>query len=227
LSAGASDPTPPAPEGSLVVAALITLPGGFLDAFTYVGHGHVFANAISGNVVLLGVAGAASQWSQATRHLAPILAYLAGIVIARMLTWPKMVALLQRPALACLLLETVFLFGAAWLPANFPDVVLVPGIAFTAALQFSTFARVGDYTYTSVVTTGNLRRLADGTLLALSGPTRQAGLRQARIFGLLCADFLAGAVLGALGTSRFGNLALLVPGTLLGAAAGVVARSPR
>jgi uncharacterized membrane protein YoaK (UPF0700 family) len=41
---------------SITNSAVMASAGGFLDAFTYVGHGHVFANAITGNVVLLGVA---------------------------------------------------------------------------------------------------------------------------------------------------------------------------
>ena len=40
---------------NLTVAALLTLSGGYLDAYTYVGHGHVFANTMTGNVALLGI----------------------------------------------------------------------------------------------------------------------------------------------------------------------------
>jgi uncharacterized membrane protein YoaK (UPF0700 family) len=35
------------------VAVLLTLSGGFPDAFTYLGHGKVFANSMTGNIVLL------------------------------------------------------------------------------------------------------------------------------------------------------------------------------
>ena len=39
--------------GTLGIATLLAAAGGFLDGFTWVGHGHVFANAMTGNVVLL------------------------------------------------------------------------------------------------------------------------------------------------------------------------------
>ncbi|HEV3423197.1 MAG TPA: YoaK family protein, partial [Paraburkholderia sp.] len=47
------------------VAVLLTLSGGFLDAYTYVGHGGVFANTMTGNVALLGIHIAAGDWTQA------------------------------------------------------------------------------------------------------------------------------------------------------------------
>ena len=39
---------------SLSVNAMLAAIGGFLDGFTYVGHGHVFANGMTANVLLLG-----------------------------------------------------------------------------------------------------------------------------------------------------------------------------
>src|ERR1700730_1422623 len=61
-----------AAENSLRVAALLAAAGGFLDAFTYVGHGHVFANAMTGNVVLLAVSAVSGDGRQALAHLLPI-----------------------------------------------------------------------------------------------------------------------------------------------------------
>jgi uncharacterized membrane protein YoaK (UPF0700 family) len=58
--------------------------GGFLDAFNYVGHGHGFANAMTGNVVLLVVALARLERTQALRRLVPICAFIAGVHAARL-----------------------------------------------------------------------------------------------------------------------------------------------
>ena len=40
---------------TLFLGALLTVTGGFLDAYTYLCRGKVFANAQTGNIVLLGV----------------------------------------------------------------------------------------------------------------------------------------------------------------------------
>src|SRR5450755_4442696 len=64
---------------SLQASALLAAAGGFLDGFTYVGHGHVFANAMTGNVVLLGISCFSGSWRTGLRHLPPIIAFLLGV----------------------------------------------------------------------------------------------------------------------------------------------------
>ena len=51
------------PTGLLLAGA-----GGFLDAYTFVGRGGVFANAQTGNIVLLAVAAGERHWSAALLH---------------------------------------------------------------------------------------------------------------------------------------------------------------
>ena len=42
-------------RGLLRIACLFAVVGGYLDAYSYLAHGHVFANAQTGNVVFLAV----------------------------------------------------------------------------------------------------------------------------------------------------------------------------
>ena len=70
------------PSESMALGALLTLAGGFQDAYSYNGRGHVFANAQTGNVVLLGQNLAMGHWQEALRYLLPLLAFLAGVFAA-------------------------------------------------------------------------------------------------------------------------------------------------
>src|ERR1700754_1975258 len=90
------------------VAALLTLSGGFLDAFTYIGHGKVFANSMTGNVVLLSVNLAAGDWHQASRHVSPIAGFACGVLAAHLLRLitPRRGS---HPAIASLVFEIAFL----------------------------------------------------------------------------------------------------------------------
>src|SRR5262245_49201798 len=98
-----------APESSVPAAVLLTVSGGFLDAFSYVGHGGVFATAMTGNVILLGVAAATGAWTQAARHLAPLGAFLVGVAVAQALHLSRLRSYVRRPALACLGIEIAVL----------------------------------------------------------------------------------------------------------------------
>ena len=43
---------------SYIVGVLLAIAGGFLDVYTYISRGGVFANAQTGNIVLLGICAA-------------------------------------------------------------------------------------------------------------------------------------------------------------------------
>lgn len=208
-------------DNSLRVAALLTLSGGFLDAFTFVGHGQVFANAMTGNIVLMGIAVAAQDWAQALRHVPPLLAFIAGVFLANCLRLPRVRKIIVSPALVCLALEIVMLGIGSQLPADFPDAWLVPGIALVAAMQNSSFTHIGSSPYNSVMTTGNLRRSIESLFKGITHKMDEGALHEARVFGLVCLCFLLGAVLGGICTLSMDNLALTLPVLMLVVAFGI------
>jgi len=214
---GTSTPVAPpfATEASLWVAALLAAVGGFLDAFTYFGHGRVFANAMTANVVLLGVAAAGGDWRQSLRHALPIAAFLCGVAIAQLPQIPRVRRAIPDPAMAALSAEIAFLFAAGWYPDKVTDFPLLLGISFLAALQSSTFVRVEKWAYSSTMTTGNLRQFAEAGFRALFLGADAGMLRRARLFGFICLAFLFGAVAGSLAVSALRNRALWVAGIVL------------
>ena len=67
---------------SMLTAFFIILSGGLQDAYTYCCRGKVFANAQTGNIVLLSTHLFEGDWGQVLRYLVPVLAFLLGIYIA-------------------------------------------------------------------------------------------------------------------------------------------------
>jgi uncharacterized membrane protein YoaK (UPF0700 family) len=203
-----------APEERLVVAALLSGAGAFLDAFTWLGHGGVFANAQTGNVVLLGLFAAERKWPDAVAHVPPIAAFFCGVFLAQALRYVGG----QRAARVSLAIEIVLLGVVAALPRGFADWPIVVGIAFVAALQSSSFPKVEGALYSSVMTTGNLRRAAEALFAGVTGRGEAGSSRLAAVFATVCVTFALGAALGAFCTARLANVAVVVPiGLLLGA----------
>jgi uncharacterized membrane protein YoaK (UPF0700 family) len=207
------------PERTLPVAALLMLAAGMLDAYTYVGYGGVFANAMTGNIVKLTVALARSSspgenW-RALPFVTPILAYLAGVAVAHALKEPPLHGLVRSAARVCLGVEIAFLLLVALMPDHLmPDMAVVAGIAFVAALQATAFTRIGHFTYTSVTTSGNLRHFAESFMAAFVFRHRKDANRRRRevmAFFTLCLTFLLGALAGAILTQRFGHPAVWLP----------------
>ena len=195
---------------AVAAAALLIFSGGCMDAFTFVGHGGVFANAQTGNVVLAGVAAVSGHWKSVGTELLSVSAFLAGTIFARVI---QRLALRigWSPSVACLLAEVAVLMPLAIAAHLMSDAWVVVMIAFAAAIQFTGFTEADVWAYTSTVTTGNLRRLADAAVAVVVTRGDRDSRRQAIVYVIICFAFLFGAVVGTLTTRRWGNPAILVP----------------
>ena len=67
---------------SFRAAIFIILSGGFQDAYTYCCRGEVFANAQTGNIVLLSAALLRGDWAVCLKYLIPILSFVLGTMAA-------------------------------------------------------------------------------------------------------------------------------------------------
>lgn len=193
--------------GTLSIGALLAVAGGFLDGFTYVGHGRVFANAMTGNVVLLGVYLFSGDWRTALRHLPPIIAFLLGVSVAQAMQFHSKRTGAGAPYVPVLVLEIWVLLILSLLPQATPDFLFTISIAFAASIQVQTFREVHGRVYSSTFTTGNLRTLSEAAFFYLFEDSR-ASLRVLKDFSAICAAFLLGAAAGGLATRNLGNRAL-------------------
>jgi uncharacterized membrane protein YoaK (UPF0700 family) len=190
--------------GTVRLAPLLAIAGGLLDAFTYIAHGGVFANAQTGNVVLLGVFATSGDWLGAVRHVLPILAFFIGVGIAEKIGDPPVGRRLKRPQRFALVLEIAVLAIVGALPTSFSNTAIILAVAFVAALQSTIFGKIGDWSVNTTMTTGNLRTTAASAYRVLLRWERDAR-GQAVTFGTVCIAFLLGAGLGGLVTRRLHN----------------------
>src|SRR6185312_10560283 len=120
---------------TLPVAVILSLVGGFLDAYTFVRHA-VFANLQSGNVVLFCVQATAGHWPRALLSLIPIGAFFAGVLGVEILGLPWVKGLVRRPVRLVLTIQIVLLAAIACLPADAPAPATTVIVSFVAAMQF-------------------------------------------------------------------------------------------
>jgi uncharacterized membrane protein YoaK (UPF0700 family) len=195
-------------SGMFAIASVFAIVGGFLDAYSYLARGGVFANAQTGNVVLFGVRAAAGNWISAWQTIPPILAYMFGVAVARLLrVRPQKHTF--RATLICQALELLVLLVLLFFGKFVPDLCAVPLIAFSAALQNTSFSNIGPWQFNSAMTTSNLRNAVSGWVQLTLGET-DPKLRGEAIVGsviLLC--FVAGALLGGVCTLRLPTCPLL------------------
>lgn len=68
-------------EEALLIASLLALTGGYLDAYTWIVH-RVFANAQTANLVFLWVYMTGGEWGKALHYVPPLFAFVLGVIMA-------------------------------------------------------------------------------------------------------------------------------------------------
>ena len=183
----------------LVIACVFALAGGYMDAYAYLAHGHVFANAQTGNVVLFSVFASGGQWAQAARHLPPIAAFALGVAAAKLLgVRPQKRAF--SATLICQAFELVTLAVLAVVGGRLPDACVVPMISFVAAVQITSFGSLGAWSFNSAMITGNLREATSALVLWIAGRETTDSRDKAIGLSLICLIFLLGALCGGIYT---------------------------
>jgi uncharacterized membrane protein YoaK (UPF0700 family) len=186
-------------SGLLVIACLFAMAGGYMDAYSYLAHGHVFANAQTVNVVFFSVFASGGQWAQAARHLPPIAAFALGVAAAKLLgVGPRKEPF--RSTLICQAFELVTLVTLAVIGARLPNAWVVPMISFVAAVQITSFGSLGAWSFNSAMITGNLREATSALVLWIAGRETTESRDKAIGLSLICLFFLLGALCGGIYT---------------------------
>ena len=191
-----SNQSSPAAE-RLFPVTLLTLSGGLQDAYTYLRRGRVFANAQTGNIVLLGQSLFNGDWSRAARYFLPVLAFALGVAAAERLqnrihgpNWQRQV----------LLWEILLLFLVGFIPHSL-DQLANALVSFSCAMQVQSFRQVEGVPFASTMCIGNLRSGVEALCAFLRTGDHQER-RKARLYFCLILLFALGAVTGSLTAQR-------------------------
>ena len=141
---------------SLLTASMLSISGGLQDVYTYISRGHVFANAQTGNIVLLSQNLFDHQWGQAIHYLVPVLFFSFGIVITTYIRqfFQKYKRFHWRQIV--LLIEIVLLFVVGFMPDDM-NLIANALVSFSCAMQVQAFRKVNSYAFASTMCIGNLR----------------------------------------------------------------------
>ena len=207
---------------AVAASALATAAGGALDAWVYLAHGHVFATAQTGNVVLMMTAVANGDSPQAVGHLTSLITFIAGVFSSR-LTGSLLKKMRMDSRDIRLGVECVLLTALGLVANTLSDHTLIACVGFIAGVQITSLSHIGAWSFNTGMTTGNLRGAVSALSKALTG-SEEEEWAHALVMGALCAAFGAGALAGAWLTPRLGELTLLPVAALVAATIAVAPR---
>ena len=140
-------------EEARLFAIIMTFCGGFLDAFTYIQCGHTLAAAQTGNIVFLAVALVNHNVIGIIDRCGAIILYIIGIIVA--ITFQ---ANIKYWRIFCLFLILIIGGFVGAMPEDFPTYLSVGLVSFGLALLNTAFSKIEGLGYSSVFTTGNIKK---------------------------------------------------------------------
>lgn len=187
---------------------ILAIVGGFLDAYTYISRGGVFANAQTGNIVLLGINAAQGNLEMVGFYFLPIFAFFIGIIAAETIKkrykyndnihWRQII----------ILIETVTLLIVGFIPSGNLDTLCNILISFVCSLQVEGFRKVNGNAYATTMCTGNLRSATENLYKYKQTKNKQLLRNSIQYYGIIC-FFILGAIIGSLLTKIFFTKAVL------------------
>ena len=198
---------------SFFLTAILAIVGGFLDSYSYLMRGHVFANAQTGNIVLFGVNLQKRDFTQAFYYFVPILAFAVGVILVEIIKYfykeEHKIHWRQR----IVALEFVLITVVGFIPLGQYDVV-------------ETFRRVHGHPFASTMCTGNLRSGTEALCQYFKTGDKTLKQKSLRYYGIIT-FFIIGAVIGGFLTGRAGGSSIFICSILLAIATILMAKEFR
>jgi uncharacterized membrane protein YoaK (UPF0700 family) len=198
---------------SVELGVILALAGGFMDAYSYICRGRVFANAQTGNMLLLGINLAEGNFRAALEYLLPVLAFTAGIAAAyavrrklygnSLIHWRQVSVLAEIAALAvvCLMPQGMNLLANSL-------------TSLACGVQVESFRKIHGDGVATTMCIGNLR---SGTheMCEYASSGDKGALKHGLLYYGIIACFVVGAIIGNFCIGALAEKAILVCAAIL------------
>lgn len=191
------------------VGVMLAIVGGFLDAYTYISRDGVFANAQTGNMVLLAINVRNGNWLKVFLYLMPILSFMLGVLIVEFIKsrfnehptihWHRII----------ISIEIIVLTIVGFIPSGNLNTLANILVSFTCAMQVEGFRKMDGKPFATTMCTGNLRSGTDNLFQYLKTKNRDKLSNAFQYYGIILC-FIGGAALGALITDQLSTKAIFV-----------------
>lgn len=141
---------------SIKVGIFLALSGGFMDAYSYINRGKVFANAETGNIILMALKVCEGKFFEAVNYLIPIISFAVGVAICEIIKYRKERINMIHWRQILVLFEIFAFIAVGFLPQEM-NRVANSIISMISGIQFATFPKIRGTAMATTMCTGNLK----------------------------------------------------------------------
>lgn len=188
----------------IIIGMILAFVGGFLDAYTYICRGGVFANAQTGNIVLLGIKLAQGNFLESWKYVIPIIAFVLGVFIVEVIRKRYKDSARVHWRQIIIVCEMFVLIGITFIPnGSWYDTLANVLVSFVCSLQVQGFRKFNGNAMATTMCTGNLRSATE-LLCRYADNKDRRELQSALQYLAIISIFIIGAAIGAIVSNIIG-----------------------
>ncbi|QYU53596.1 DUF1275 domain-containing protein [Apilactobacillus kunkeei] len=155
-----------------LIAILLAITSGGIDAYTFIEQGGVFAGLQTGNSILFGISLANHEFDQSLKYIFSIIFFSLGIVIIKVMQ-RKLDSINIRKVII-MFYEIVVIMIVGLLVKDTSSVLIVGLLSLVSAAQLQEFKLLKGNPFNPLMMTGNISKIANNAYLALVDHDKKA-----------------------------------------------------
>lgn len=155
-----------------LIAILLAITSGGIDAYTFIEQGGVFAGLQTGNSILFGISLANHDFDQSLKYIFSIIFFALGIVIIKVMQ-RKLDSINTRKVII-MFYEIVVIMLVGLLVKDTSSVLIVGLLSLVSAAQLQEFKLLKGNPFNPLMMTGNISKIANNAYLALVDHDKKA-----------------------------------------------------
>lgn len=194
---------------------IITLIGGYMNAYTYITRDGILANMHTANMSHLGINLALGHWQRALSYFLPIAACILGAAFSEVVKNQLSGKLLHGDwRKSALLIEAAALFAVGCMPLSIPNSFVTLFVSFFMGFQLCLFRSCIGVAHNTTICTGNIRNVGQKLYKVFAERNSQT-VKSFLTFANLTFSFAIGAIPGILLSIQFEEKAVWACSALL------------
>lgn len=198
---------------SIRLGVVLAAAGGFMDAYSYMCRDEVFANAQTGNMLLLGINLSAKNWNQALHYLFPVLAFAIGIALADIIRFRSREEQFLHWRQISVFIEAAVLFCVSFFPQGL-NTAANSLTSLACGIQVESFRKIHGNGIATTMCIGNLRSATQHMCDYIHSKNKVSRDKGLLYYGIIFC-FVTGAVIGNLFVRMWKERAILVCSAIL------------
>ncbi|KOY79322.1 YoaK family protein [Apilactobacillus kunkeei] len=155
-----------------LIAILLAITSGGIDAYTFIEQGGVFAGLQTGNSILFGISLANHDFAQSLKYIFSIIFFALGIVIIKVMQ-RKLDSINTRKVII-MFYEIVVIMIVGLLVKDTSSFLIVGLLSLVSAAQLQEFKLLKENPFNPLMMTGNISKIANNAYLALVDHDKKA-----------------------------------------------------